>query len=296
MSSKGDKTNFATRLHDVWYLHVIDCNDLTGRFKKFNSDKLNKSLMICSIEILDGLHDSYCFEESELHQGVFNNVLTKQCNLTEINGGMCTDEELFYKACRAGAILGTLQAGYTNFKFISSTSKKIFDREALLGVSITGWMNNPNVLFNKDILEKGASIVKAINEEVAKLIGINPAARTTTVKPSGNACTSFDTKIKTEHGIMSLMEIFNYCTDNEISISNVGNQTWVQPKKTLNVYDENNELKEITNLYVNGVSEIYEIEFEDGNVYEFTGNHKLKTSTGWKFVRDLTDNDEIISL
>ena len=70
--------------------------------------------------------------------------------------GMCTSEESFLQACRAAAILGTMQAGYTDFKFISDTSKKIFDREALLGVSITGWMNNPNILFDEKILKKGA--------------------------------------------------------------------------------------------------------------------------------------------
>lgn len=109
------------------------------------------------------------------------------CNLTEINGGMCVDEESFYKACRAGAILGTLQAGYTDFKYLSDVSKKIFDREALLGVSITGWMNNPKILFDEKILEKGAEIVRQVNREMAALLCINAAARTTCVKPSGNA-------------------------------------------------------------------------------------------------------------
>lgn len=109
------------------------------------------------------------------------------CNLTEINGGACVDEETFYAACRAGAILGTLQAGYTDFKFLDNTTKKIFDREALLGVSITGWMANPKILFNEEILKKGAKIVLETNKTLAKLIGINPAARATCVKPSGNA-------------------------------------------------------------------------------------------------------------
>lgn len=109
------------------------------------------------------------------------------CNLCEINGGACSDEQTFYAACRAGAILGTLQAGYTDFKFLSSVSKKIFDREALLGVSITGWMANPKILFDERIMKKGAEIVLSVNKIVAKLIGINPAARSTCVKPSGNA-------------------------------------------------------------------------------------------------------------
>ena len=131
------------------------------------------------------------------------------CNLTEINGGMCTSEESFLQACRAAAILGTMQAGYTDFKFISDTSKKIFDREALLGVSITGWMNNPNILFDEKILKKGANIVKKVNKEVAAIIGINPAARTTCVKPSGNASVLLQTAsgIHAEHSPMYIRNI-----------------------------------------------------------------------------------------
>jgi ribonucleoside-diphosphate reductase alpha chain len=83
--------------------------------------------------------------------------------------------------------MGTLQAGYTDFKYLTETSKKIFEREALLGVSVTGWMNNPEVLLDAEVQREGAEIVKKVNKEVAKLIGINAAARTTCVKPSGNA-------------------------------------------------------------------------------------------------------------
>lgn len=131
------------------------------------------------------------------------------CNLTEINGGMCNTEEAFFKACRAAAILGTLQAGYTDFKFLSDTSKEIFDREALLGVSITGWMNNPDILFNPKILEKGAAIVRKTNKEIAGIIGINPAARTTCVKPSGNASVLLQTAsgIHAEHSGMYIRNI-----------------------------------------------------------------------------------------
>ena len=131
------------------------------------------------------------------------------CNLTEINGGMCNTKEDFFKACRAASILGTLQAGYTDFKFLSDTSKKIFDREALLGVSITGWMNNPGILFDAKILEKGAQIVKETNKQVAEIIGINPAARTTCVKPSGNASVLLQTAsgIHAEHSNMYIRNV-----------------------------------------------------------------------------------------
>lgn len=123
------------------------------------------------------------------------------CNLTEINGGKCVSKEEFFKACRAASILGTLQAGYTDFKYISEDSKRIFEREALLGVSITGWMNNPEILLDADIQREGAEIVKRVNKEVAALIGINQAARTTCVKPSGNASVLLQTAsgIHAEH-------------------------------------------------------------------------------------------------
>lgn len=123
------------------------------------------------------------------------------CNLTEINGGKCTSKEEFFKACRAASILGTLQAGYTKFNYLNENTKKIFEKEALLGVSVTGWMNNPEVLLDADIQREGAELVKQINKEVAELIDINPAARTTCVKPSGNASVLLQTAsgIHAEH-------------------------------------------------------------------------------------------------
>lgn len=111
----------------------------------------------------------------------------QKCNLVELAGGACNNVEIFNRAAKAGAILGTLQAGYTNFTYLSQASRDITEREALLGVSITGWMSNPDILFNEDNLRSAAKIVKAVNKEVAKLININQAARTTAVKPSGNA-------------------------------------------------------------------------------------------------------------
>lgn len=109
------------------------------------------------------------------------------CNLTEINGDACTTKEIFYEACEASAVLGTLQAGYTDFKYVGPESKEIFERESLLGCSITGFTNNPEILLNPEIQRKGAEIIKRVNKEIAAILGINPASRTTCAKPSGNA-------------------------------------------------------------------------------------------------------------
>jgi len=115
------------------------------------------------------------------------------CNLCEINGGLCDNEETFLKACEGAAILGTIQASYTDFKYIPSISRQIFNKEALLGCSLTGWMNNPSVLFNKSLQKKGAELIKKVNKEIAALIKINQSARTTTVKPSGNTSILLET-------------------------------------------------------------------------------------------------------
>lgn len=109
------------------------------------------------------------------------------CNLTECNGGKMNNRENFFRAIKAATILGTLQAGYTNFNYSTEATKQTFEKEALLGVSITGWMENPDFLFDEKLLKEGAEYAKEINRKVADLIGINYAARVCCTKPSGNA-------------------------------------------------------------------------------------------------------------
>lgn len=109
------------------------------------------------------------------------------CNLTEINGAIIKTRQDFLNACIASAVIGTLQASYTDFRYVSPVNKKIFDKEALLGGSITGWMDNAQILFNEELLEEGAKLILEINKKVAKIIGINPAARATCTKPAGNS-------------------------------------------------------------------------------------------------------------
>lgn len=140
----------------------------------------------------------------------------QMCNLNEANGIKATTPEAFYRMCKYSAILGTIQASYTNFKFLSAATKRIVERESLIGCSITGWMNNPQILFDDEVLQKGAEIVKYWNEVVAKLIGINQAARTTCVKPSGNASTLLGTAsgIHGEHSPLYLRHAqFNVNTE-----------------------------------------------------------------------------------
>lgn len=189
MAAKGERTNKGIRKHDVWYLQIPDARKLSPGRIDVSSGRVHngkgKYQVVRYVEKLPGLHTTYCVTEPELHQCLFGNVLTKQCNLCEINGRKIKCKEDFALAARAAAIIGTLQASYTDFGYLGQVTKEIVEREALLGVSITGMMDNPDVIFDPKIQRKMAQFILDVNEDFAKKIGINPAARATCVKPAG---------------------------------------------------------------------------------------------------------------
>lgn len=108
------------------------------------------------------------------------------CNLTEINGAKLHSEEDFRKAVRAATIIGTCQAGYTDFPYLGSTTEELCRREALLGVSITGMMDSPGISLDPELQQKMAKYAIEVNRDTAFKIGIKPAARLTCVKPAGS--------------------------------------------------------------------------------------------------------------
>ncbi len=109
------------------------------------------------------------------------------CNLTEINMGAVAGEADFAAAARAAAILGTLQADYCDFAYLGEVSTRIARREALLGVSMTGMMECPEISFDAALQRRMAAVVLEANAAVAARLGLPPAARTTCVKPSGTS-------------------------------------------------------------------------------------------------------------
>lgn len=106
----------------------------------------------------------------------------QMCNLTEINVSDVDSQEELEARARAASFLGTLQAGYTDFHYLRDIWKRTCEKDALLGVSMTGICSG-NVL--KLDMKAAAKVVRAENKRVAKEIGIKPAARTTCVKPAG---------------------------------------------------------------------------------------------------------------
>lgn len=104
------------------------------------------------------------------------------CNLCEINASDISSQEELEARVKAAAFLGTLQASYTDFHYLRAIWQRNAEKEALLGISFTGIASG--CLDDLD-LEKAAEVAKEENARVAKLLGINPAARLNCVKPSG---------------------------------------------------------------------------------------------------------------
>lgn len=195
----------------------LECiaSNLIGKIVKGFDGTDSKCIEIMDIGNIEEVYDFEILDEG--HWGVVNGMIAHNCevgmfpkfrnkdgahesgfsfcNLTEINGSRIKTREQFLDACKVAAILGTIQASYTNFKVLSPVSRKIAERDALIGVGITGMCENPEILFDPQLQEEGARVVKETNRRVADLIGINHAARTTVIKPSGNSsqllgCTS----------------------------------------------------------------------------------------------------------
>ena len=112
------------------------------------------------------------------------------CNLCEVNASDLESQEDFNDRVRKASFIGTLQAGYTDFHYLRDIWRETTEKDALIGVSMTG-IGSAAVL--QLDMKAAASIVKRENTKTAKLIGINPAARCTTVKPAGTTSLALGT-------------------------------------------------------------------------------------------------------
>lgn len=106
------------------------------------------------------------------------------CNLVEINVSTIDSETDFYNRCKVASFISTLQASYTDFYYLRPIWKQNTEKDALIGVGMTGISS---MKIENEWLKRGTDVVLAENERVANIIGINTAARSTTVKPSGTS-------------------------------------------------------------------------------------------------------------
>ena len=178
--------------------------DLIGFIQGYKVEKLNK---ICEkpvsktketfeIREVDYLGDEEVFDitvDNETHT-FWNNGLNISncneislrpfgfCNLVEVNVSNVESQDDLNNRCRAAAFIGTLQASYTNFHYLRECWKEAAEADALIGVGMTGIGSGAVLNYNE---EEAANVVLEENARVAKHIGINKAARTTTIKPAG---------------------------------------------------------------------------------------------------------------
>jgi ribonucleoside-diphosphate reductase alpha chain len=106
------------------------------------------------------------------------------CNLCELNASDVESQEDLNERSRAAALIGTLQASYTDFHYLRDIWRKTTEKDALIGVGQTGIGSGVVLNYN---LKEAADIAKVENARIAEIIGINKAARVTTVKPSGTS-------------------------------------------------------------------------------------------------------------
>lgn len=117
----------------------------------------------------------------------------QMCNLTTQNGKLAVDEKTFLENCEAEAIIGTCQAGFTDFPYLGRITEEIVKRESLLGCSITGIMDSPKILLDPVILRKGAAKLLETNARIAPHCGVGLAARIGNIKPEGNSSATLGT-------------------------------------------------------------------------------------------------------
>ena len=112
------------------------------------------------------------------------------CNLCEVNVSNIESQEDFEERVKAAAFIGTLQAGYTEFHYLRPVWQRTTEKDALIGVSMTGIGSGTVLGYD---MKSAAKIVKEENIRVADLIGINRTARATTVKPAGTTSLALGT-------------------------------------------------------------------------------------------------------
>lgn len=178
--------------------------DTIGFIQKYKQDKITNSnkpkFLTSDIKEIEYLEDCEVFDitvDSEEHVYWTGGCLVSNCaevslnpfqfcNLSTVNQTGVTTKKEFLSRIHSATLIGTLQASYTDFPYIRDIWRETTEKEALVGVSFTG-IADADTDISKEWLEEGAKFVLELNEKYAKKIGINPAARTTLVKPEGTS-------------------------------------------------------------------------------------------------------------
>ena len=303
-------------------IRFMDEVDLFGRKQDIASSLLAKRgyacrkperhlAKVCSIDYFS-TEDVYCLTQEDTNIVTANGVVTGNCgeaslfpvdvetgktgfsfcNLMEINMAKCKTKEDFMSAVEAASVIGTLQASYTDFPYLGEVTERIVRREALLGVGLTGMMDNPDLSFDADTLREGAAKVIEVNKKLSKEIGISQAARATLVKPSG--CRPWYGLVTTAEGIFTLEDLF---------VEHCSQDTWSSLNVDYNALQEGSTNR-LMRTFQNGDSEVKRIKLNYGMELDCTSNHKwfisktrsngkYTTVDRWKKTSDIVPGDVV---
>ena len=147
------------------------------------------------------------------------------CNLCEVNASDIESQEDLEARVRAATLIGTLQAGYTDFHYLRPVWQRTTEKDALIGISMTGIGSGTVLGYD---MKAAVAVVEKENDRVAELIGINKSARMTTVKPAGTTSLTLGTSsgIHAWHNDYYIRRIrvgkneaiYNYLSDNHPSL------------------------------------------------------------------------------
>lgn len=172
-------------------------------------------------------------------------------------------------------------------------TESIVNKNMRMGLGISGYLQATEE-------QRGwcSNVYKALREydiEYSAKMGWPVSIKLTTCKPSG--CGVASTKLKTTIGNKSYEEMFNICGVTRDAMNSLPDGSWINVTKFgLKVFDKADLEVDVTKLYVNGNAATYSLEFEDGNEYSFTGNHKFLLANGtWKEASQLVPDDDILS-
>jgi len=112
------------------------------------------------------------------------------CNLVEVNASDLRSQEEYESRVKSATLIATLQAGYTDFHYLREIWRRNTEKDALIGVSMTGIASGRVLELD---MKAASGVVKQENRRVASLIGIKPASRTTCVKPAGTTSLTLGT-------------------------------------------------------------------------------------------------------
>lgn len=272
MQDAGVRTNFAARNKPIWFLQITECSEIPcqrldvsrGHAPRFKG----KYQTVRSVERLVGFHDTYCFNEPQRHKGLFGNMLTFQCNLSEVVVRSDDTLETLKHKVEIATILGTLQSTLTEFVYLPPEWQQNCEEERLLGVSLTGIMDHPVLSGGVESQEHMGEWLRTmrdharqVNAQWAKKLQINPSKSITCVKPSG--CRPWYALTNTSDGILTLEELFvNHREGHEWSdVSGVDALLEVGSTP-------------ITKTYANGKAELLRVTLNYGVALDCTPNHQ----------------------